>query len=53
MVATLLHQLPFGLLLSPPLLLSQELLGFQEDSGVDSAAATAAAGIAIPGTLVA
>lgn len=48
-VAALRHQLPFGLLLLPPLLLPQELLGLQEDPGVDAAAAS----IAVPGPLVA
>lgn len=48
-VATLLPQLPLGLLLSPPLLLPQELLRLQEDSGVDAPAAA----VAVPGALVA
>lgn len=45
----LLHQLPFGFLLPAPLLLPQELLRLQEDSGVDAASAR----IAVPGALVA
>lgn len=45
----LLHQLPFGFLLPPPLLLPQQLLGLQEDSSVDGAAAR----VAVPGALVA
>lgn len=45
----LLHELPFGFLVAASLLLPQELLGLQEDSGVDAAAAR----VAIPGALVA
>lgn len=45
----LLHQLPFGFLLSAPLLLPQELLGLQEDSSVDPATAW----VTVPGALVA
>lgn len=45
----LLHQLPFGFLLSAPLLLPQELLGLKKDSGVDPTAAR----VAVPGALVA
>lgn len=55
--APLLHEFPFGFLLSPPLLLPQELLGLQEDPGVDSAytatTTAAAARVAVPGALVA
>lgn len=53
--AALLHQFPFGFLLSAPLLLPQELLGLQEDPGVDSAstASAAAARVTVPGALVA
>lgn len=47
--AALLHQLSFGFLLSAPLLLPQELLGLQENSGVDATDAR----VAIPGALVA
>lgn len=47
--AGLLHQFPFGLLLSAPLLLPQELLGLQEDPGVDAHSS----GVAVPGALVA
>lgn len=46
---TLLHQLPFGFLLPPPLLLPQQLLGLQEDSRVDGAATR----VAVSGALVA
>lgn len=45
----LLHQLSFGFLLSASLLLPQELLRLQEDSGVD----TAPTRVAVPGALVA
>lgn len=51
--AALLRQLPFGLLLLAPLLLPQQLLGLQEDPGVDAAAAAGAASVAVPGPLVA
>lgn len=44
-----LHQLPFGFLLSASLLLPQELLGLQKDSGIDATSTW----IAIPGALVA
>lgn len=44
----LLHQLPFGFLLPPPLLLPQQLLGLQEDSCVDGTAAR----VAVSGALV-
>lgn len=47
--AALLHQLSFGFLLSAPLLLPQELLGLQENSGVDASTAR----VAISGALVA
>lgn len=47
--AALLQQLSFGFLLAPPLLLPQQLLGLQEDPGVDPAAPR----VAVPGALVA
>lgn len=47
--SALLHQLSFGFLLPAALLLPQELLGLQEDSGVDPAAAR----VAVSGALVA
>lgn len=47
--SALLHQLSFGFLLPAALLLPQELLGLQEDSGVYSAAAR----VAVSGALVA
>lgn len=49
LVAALQHQLPFGFLLSASLLLPQELLSLQEDSGVDPTTTR----VAVSGALVA
>lgn len=48
----LLHPFSFGFLLPAPLLLPQQLLSLQEDSGINSSS-SAAARIAVPGALVA
>lgn len=48
-LVALLHQLPFGFLLPTPLFLPQQLLGLQEDPGVDAADPR----VAVPGALVA
>lgn len=47
--AAFLHQLSFGFLLPASLLLPQQLLGLQEDSGVDAASSW----VSVPGALIA